>query len=95
MWIKIETIDLFIYLSKYTSITLIIKTFIREKASYWYHTDHSSNSELCHQNKFCITAFDQSGLNNQATQNKKISLRLKYPRIIQDDTTQNLFRTYK
>ena len=74
---KTETINLFTFLSKYANKSLFIKTFIKEKATYGYHTNHNSNRAIFHQNKFCAAAFDQSGLNNHATQNRNISLRSK------------------
>ena len=49
----------------------------KKKATCGYHTNHNSNRAIFHQNKFCAAAFDQSGLNNHATQNRNISLRSK------------------
>ena len=48
---KQETIDFFSCLSKNAGRSLFIETFIK-KATCWYHTDHNSNSEINHQNKF-------------------------------------------
>ena len=45
---KTETID---FLSKYLRRSLFVETFIK-KATCWYHTDHNSNSDVHHQNKF-------------------------------------------
>ena len=45
---KTETIH---FLSKYVGRSLFVETFIK-KATCWYHTDHNSNSDVHHQNKF-------------------------------------------
>ena len=47
---KTETID---FLSKYLIRSLFVETFIK-KATCWYNTDHNSNSDVHHQNKFVL-----------------------------------------
>ena len=70
---KTETIDLSSFSLKHAGRNRFIETFIREKATCWFHADHNSNSQILHQNKLCVT-FDQSGLNN-ATQDRKFHSR--------------------
>ena len=62
--------------SEYATSNLFIETFIKEKATCWYHTNQNLNNEVLHHNNFSFTVFDQSGLNNYIT-HKKISLRPK------------------
>ena len=70
---KTETIDLSSFSLKHAGRNRFIETFIREKATRWFHADHNSNSQILHQNTLCVT-FDQSGLNN-ATQKRKFHSR--------------------
>ena len=73
---KTETIDFFPFLSKYAGRSLFIETFIKKK-------QHAGITQTTTQTvkyiiKMNVIAFDQSGLINHATQNKKF---LRRPRI--------------
>ena len=68
--VKKERIDLFTVLFKCAPRGLFIETFIMEKVTCWYHTDHNPNSGVLPTDKYCVTAFDKSGLNNNTTHTK-------------------------
>lgn len=74
--------------SEYATSNLFIETFIKEKATCWYHTGHDSNSELHHSKNYSVTAYDQSGLIKHATQKinftqtKKINFNIYIKNII-------------
>ena len=77
---KTETIDSFtFFFTKYAPRSLFIETFIKEKATCCYHTDHNSDNEVLHYNSIVLIFFDQSRLNNYATQNRKFHSDQEYP----------------
>ena len=68
---KTETIDFFPFLSKYAGRSLFIETFIKKKATCWYHTDYNSNSEIHHQNE--CPCFRSIRINQPCDTKQKIS----------------------
>ena len=49
-----QSIHSLFFFTKYAPRSLFIETFIKEKATCWYHTDHNSDNEVLHYNSIVL-----------------------------------------